>query len=268
MFSPQIHIVFNSREDERITKPIVENPPNKLYYFKAIVRKTNQKDVNLEFFEKNIKFIKKRVYSLEIIPREVDYTNYIEIIQELSKIIQYERESNPNCHIFINVSSGSKMTSIASTEASRLWDCEIYYLYSSEYVPNGIGPRHKGEFYIMKPITFPINKPDKIYVKTLKLIQELVTNKYSNKDYDTSKREFIYLKRLIEELESEGFVKLKIEHDDPRSRKSALYMKIRHFLDPLIADLNYIELSNDKRNKKVFLTEKGREVLKIFKFYI
>ena len=120
----------------------------------------------------------------------------------------------------------------------------------------------------MEPLTFPINKPDKLYVKTLKLIQELVTNKYSNKDYDTAKRKFIYLKRLIDELESEGFVKLNIEHDDPRSRKSALYMKIRHFLDPLIADLNYIELSNDKRNKKVFLTEKGREVLKIFKFYI
>jgi predicted transcriptional regulator len=268
MFSPQIHIVFNSREDERITKPIVENPPNKLYYFKAFVQKTNQRDMNLEFFEKNVEFIKKRVPSLEIIPREVDYTNYIEIIQELSKIIKYERESNPNCHIFINVSSGSKMTSIASTEASRLWDCEIYYLYSSQYVPNGKGPRHKGEFYIMEPITFPINKPDKIYIKTLRLIQDLISNKYRNKEYDISKRKFIYFKRLIEELESEGLVKLDNEHNDPRSRKSALYMKTRHFFGPLIEDLNYIELSDDKRNKKVFLTQKGKDILKIFKYYI
>ena len=122
MFSPQIHIVFNAREEQRITKPLIDNPPNKLYYFTAIVRSTNQKDVNLDFYDYNIKMLKDKIPLLEIISLQIDYTNFLEIIQELSKIIKLERENNPNSKIFINISSGSKMTSIASIEAAKLWD--------------------------------------------------------------------------------------------------------------------------------------------------
>ena len=268
MFSPQIHIVFNSQEDERITKPIINNPPNKLYYFTAFIRTTKQKDVNLDFYEKNIRLLKEKIPTLEIIQKKVDYTIYIEIIQELSKIIKSERENNPNAQIFINVSSGSKMTSIASVESSKLWNCEFYYIYSSQYDPYGGGPLHKGEFYIIKPITFPIKKPEEIYIKTLKLIDELIEIKYKKKLLEKKRVKFVYLKKLIEDLESKGLLELNKEHEDPRSRKSALYMKSRHFLEPLINELKYIELSDDKRNKKVFLTNKGKDVLQIFKYLI
>lgn len=268
MFSPQIHIVFNCEEEERLTKPVVDNPPNKLYYFTAFIRKTKQKDVNITFFEKNVRFLKEHIPPLEIIQKEIDFTNYIEIIQELSKIIKFEKESNPNCNIFINVSSGSKMTSIASIEASKLWNCEVYYVFSSLYDPHGGGARHKGDFYIVNPITFPINKPKDIYINTLKILEKLITKKYEMKDYDDSHGKFIYKKTFINELETKGFVELESKHADPSKRKSALYMKSHKFLEPLVDQLKYIKISDDKRNKKVFLTEKGRDILKIFKFLI
>ena len=264
MFSPQIHIVFNCEEEERITKPIIDNPPNKLYLFTAFIKKTQQKDINMHFYEKNIKTLKKEIPLLKIIKKEIDYTDYIEIIQELSKIIKYEREENPNCRIFINVSTGSKMASIASTEASRLWDCQIYYVHSSEYEPHGEGQRHKGDFFIFEPITFPIEKPKEIYIRTLKFIDNLIKEKYEDKIYDNSKEKFIYLKNLIYELEAEKYVELVSKHEEPGSFKSALYMKVRNFLDPLINELKYIEISDDKRNKKVFLTPIGRDIIKNF----
>ncbi|MBA7516004.1 hypothetical protein ES705_08049 [subsurface metagenome] len=268
MFSPQIHIVFNSKEDTRITKPILENPPNKLYYFTTYIKKTKQKDGNLIFFQKNTNLLLKKIPSLKIIKNEVDYTNYIEIIQELSKIIKSEREENKNCKIFINVSSGSKMTSLASIEASKLWDCNVYYLFSSIYKPDGEGARHKGNFHIFSPITFPINKPDETYIITLKLIKQLIDKKYSRKYNEKKQNKFIYMKYLIEKLESEGLVLLDKENEDSAYRKSALYMKARHFLNPLIKTLKYIELSDDHRNKKVFINERGEDVLQIFKFLI
>ena len=52
MFSPQIHIVFNCEEEGRITKPIIDNPPNRLYFFTAFLRKTKQKDVNISYYQK------------------------------------------------------------------------------------------------------------------------------------------------------------------------------------------------------------------------
>ena len=268
MFSPQIHIVFNCEEEERITKPIIDNPPSKLYYFTAFVRITKQKDVNMNYYEKNVKLLKKKIPLLEVMPKEVDYTNYIEIIQELSKIIKLEREMNPNCNIFINISTGSKMAAIASIEASKLWNCETYYVFSSIYDPHGEGPRHKGEFFVVNPITFPTKKPKEIYIQTLKIIDNLTKRKYEKKEYKDVQKEFIYKKSLIKELESKGFITLESKHKDPSSRKSALYMKSNKFLEPLVKDLKYIEISDDKRNKKVFLTDIGKKVLEIFKILI
>ena len=268
MFSPQIHIAFNCEEEERITKPVIDNPPNKLHLFTAFIKKTQQKDINMHFYERNIKTLKKEIPLLKIITKEVDYTDYIEIIQELSKIIKNEREENPNCKIFINVSTGSKMASLASSEASRLWDCQIYYVHSTKYEPHGEGPRHKGEFFIFEPATFPIEKPKEIYVRTLKLIDNLISEKYQDKIYDKKKEKFIYLKNLIYKLEAEKYIELVSKHEEPGSFKSALYMKSRNFLEPLVKELKYIKISNDRRNKKVSLTSIGREILKIFKFLI
>ncbi len=268
MFAPQIHIVFNCEEEERITKPILDNPPTRLYYFIAYVRVTNQKDVNMDYYKKNIKLLKEKIPLLEIIQKEVDYTNYIEIIQELSKVIKLEREKNPNCNIFINVSTGSKMASIASIEASKLWNCKTYYVFSSIYDPHGDGARHKGQFYMESPVTFPIKKPDEIYIKSLKVIEDLIKKKYENKEYNKGHKKFIYKKSLIEALETKGFVKLESIHEDPSSRKSALYMKSNKFLEPIVKDLKYIKISKEKRNKKVYLTEVGKDILEIFKFLI
>ena len=267
MFSPQIHIVFNAREDQRIIKPLIENPPNKLYYFTAMVTSTNQADVNLEFYNINVEKLKKHIPSLEIISKSIDYTNFIEIIQELSKLIKFEREKNPNCKFFINVSSGSKMTSIASVEAAKLWNCEVYYLYSSIYDPSGKGPRHKGDFYIIEPITFPIKKPDESHIKTLKLIMNLIGKKYFGKESDEKSKKFIYMKQLINELYETNIIKLEKEHRDPSYRKAALYQKVKAYLQPIIKDLRYIKLSDDKRNKKVFITKRGEQILQIFKYY-
>jgi len=267
MFSPQIHIIFNAREDQRIIKPLIENPPNKLYYFTAMVKSTNQADVNLEFYNKNVETLKKHIPSLEIITNPIDYTNYIEIIQELSKLIKFEREMNSNSKFFINVSSGSKMTSIASVEAAKLWNCEVYYLYSSNYDPCGEGVRHKGIFYIIEPITFPIKKPDESHIKTLKLIINLIEKKYYGKESDEKSKKYIYMKELINELYEKEIIKLEREHKDPSYRKSALYQKVKNYLQPIIKDFNYIKISDDKRNKKVFITKRGKQVLEIFKYY-
>lgn len=268
MFSPQIHIIFNCEENERLIKPLIENPPNKLYYFTAYIKETKQRDVNINFFENNISLLKKEIPLLEIVQKEVDYTNYIEIIQELSKIIKFEREINENCNIFINVSSGSKMTAIASIEASKLWECEIYYVFSSLYDPHGVGARHKGEFFITRPTTFPTNKPKKIYIEILKLLENLIQTKYQRKTITKDHKKYVYKKDFIKALEKQSFLELERKHRDPNSRKSALYMKSYSLLKPLNNDLKYIKISDDKRNKKVYITDKGLQILDIFKYLI
>ncbi len=98
------------------------------------------------------------------------------------------------------------MASIASIEASKLWKCETYYVFIFLYDPHSRGPRNKGEFYIETPITFPINKPKEKYLRSLKMVAELIKIKYESKEYNYKQEKFIYKKKLIEELETKGFI--------------------------------------------------------------
>ncbi|MHA1439846.1 MAG: HFX_2341 family transcriptional regulator domain-containing protein [Promethearchaeota archaeon] len=268
MCSSIIHITFNSRENHRISLPILQHNPDKLYYFTAYIKNTEQKDINMKFFRQNIKTLKKSLPTLNIIQKEIDYTNYIEIIQELSKIIKNEREINPNCKIYINIGTGSKITAIASTEASRLWNCELIYVYSNKYDPYSSGPRHKGEMIVNTPKIFPIVKPEKTFLEILKIIKNAIKIKYQNKE-GPIKNKFLYKKNLLKLLINSGHLKLKSKNKNQRFNQASLYMKLNQkFLKPLNSKLNYINISKDKRNKKIYITEKGNIVLKIFKYLI
>lgn len=264
----KIHIAFNSKENKRITQPILDYLPNTLYYFTAYIEETGQEDENIEYFEDNCAYLKDKIPQLDIVRKEVDYTDYIQIIQELSKIIKKAREEDPNTSIFINVGSGSKITAIASIEASKLWDCDVYYVYSTQYDPSGEGPVHKGEMKIKIPITFPIKKPDKKIIEILKFIQKLIEKRYKLKPADKTTRKFIYKKNLIEELFEEELITLIKENKDDRKLQASKYMKSRKYLKPMDQELDFIDISDDKRNKKIYLTEQGEELLEIFKYQI
>ncbi|MBN1216324.1 MAG: hypothetical protein JXA99_12895 [Candidatus Lokiarchaeota archaeon] len=268
MISNNIQIVFNSKENQRITKPILLYKPDKVYYFTAYIKRTGQKDENINFFHENTNFLKKEMPDLEIIHQKVDYTDYIEIIQEISKIINIERIQDPNCQFFINIGTGSKIVAIASTEASRLWNCNLIYLYSTKYDPFNSGATHKGKLLFQNPKIFPVQKPDKELIKVLKIIQEILIKKYKNNELEYSDR-FIYKKELLRILEEKGFLDLKTKHKNPRFTQSSYYMKLnQRFLKPLASQLKYLEISKDKRNKKIYITEKGQIVLNIFKYLI
>jgi len=81
--------------------------------------------------------------------------------------------------------------------------------------------------------------------------------------------QFIYKKELIQILRDKGYLMLKSIHFNLRFQLSSYYSKIdKNFLETLKNELNYIRISEDKKNKKVFITEKGDIVLKIFKYLI
>jgi len=270
IFSPLIHIVFNAKETLRITEPLLKNPPHKLYYFTAYIQKTKQNDQNLDFYEKNTSVIKEHIPNIEIIHKEIDYVDYMAIIQELSKIVKDEREQNPHATIYINISTGSKITAIASIEAAKIWNLEYYYVYSTDYDPYDEGPLHKGEIIIEKPPSFPTQRPEKEHIQTLKLIYEMIQNRYIKKNLSKNEQQelpkFVFLKDVIQKLQSTGIVDLESKHKDLERRKSALYMKVRDFLNPLANHLGYIDISGDKRNKRITITKKGNELIEIFRY--
>jgi len=258
MFEPQIHIVFNSEEKKRITDPIIQSKPNKLYYFKADPSKLKSADEFESYFKENSETLKKKIPTLEIITKLIDFTDYFQIIQEISRLVKEERTKNEKCKIYINMGAGSKLTAIASVEAAKIWNLETYYVYSQE-VSLKKGPKHGGEM-IVNPIKgFPIQKPPENLIKVLKVMEKMMG----------LGKKFVYKKSFLYELKKEGLLKLITENPDQKKNKSSEYMALnQRFLNPLEKQLKFINVSDDKRNKKISLTEEGLNILKIFKYYI
>lgn len=173
-------------------------------------------------------------------------------------IIRDEREQNPNCKIYINIGSGSKLTAIASIEAAKIWNLETYYVHSTE-IDFGGGPKHIGEMIITPIKGFPTQKPRDDLIHVLKIIEKMMVRG----------RSFVYKKRLLEALRDEGKLELIRENPDVKKVKSSEYMALnQRYLNPLEKQWDFIEISEDKRNKKIFLTEEGKKILKIFRYYI
>ncbi|MBN1216327.1 MAG: hypothetical protein JXA99_12910 [Candidatus Lokiarchaeota archaeon] len=158
--------------------------------------------------------------SLQIVHQELDYTDYIKSIQEISKIIKTEKIQDPNRRIFINIGTGSKIIAIASTEASRLWNCELLYLYSTKYDPFNSGAMHKGEFLFQTPKIFPLQKPNSDLINILKIIYEMIITKYNINKIEKL-HQFIYKKDLLNVLVERKILRLKARHENPRFKQSS-----------------------------------------------
>ncbi|MHA1766622.1 MAG: DUF6293 family protein, partial [Promethearchaeota archaeon] len=147
-------------------------------------------------------------------------------------------------------------------------NCKIIYVFSTKYSPTPEGPRHEGQMIIIEPNLFPLQKPKEIFLKTLKIIEEAIHEKYKDK-ITLPPQKFIYKKNLIDLLIEKNILKLEKKHADPRKRRASYYMKINQILlKPMAKQLNYLKISKDKRNKKIFITEEGKTILEIFKYLI
>ncbi|GAB4309912.1 MAG: hypothetical protein Kow0069_09630 [Promethearchaeota archaeon] len=253
MFAERVHVVFNDRELERITDFVIRGNADRVYYFKF--QKGDVPDANLHFWKINHEVLRKQLPRAKIIDLDVDYTDYFQIIQELSKIIREERERNPKTQIFINLGPGSKVCTIASMDAANLWGAETYYVYSDDYDSNRPEgePYHKGEMKSYRMPRFPITRPGKRMIKILKIIGE-------------GGERGVLKKELIERLKQKGLLSVTVRPGG--NEKAALYMALNNgVLRPLRENWNAVEVTPQRRNQRVRLTQVGEDMVRVFRYY-
>ncbi len=199
---------------------------------------------------------------IEVVQKGINIHDYIDVIQNISKVIKGERDNDPGTEIFINLSVGTKITAIAAMDACRFWDCIPYYVVPERYISEKEVTRDtialsSGEMEIFEPPSFKLNKPQPILIDALKIIEEKGTG--------------IHKKEFRKKLLARKMLKIQKKYDNPRDPKklSAEYMAMnQQFIFPLRDNWNYIEVSDEKRNQKITLTDTGVEALQIFKYFI
>ncbi|WP_457558363.1 HFX_2341 family transcriptional regulator domain-containing protein [Candidatus Harpocratesius sp.] len=260
----KVHIVYNSRERNRIIQPISQQKPNSLYYMHF--EDGNRIDINLNYRDDNLSEIRRLLPECKIHEIGINYLDYYQIIGNLAKIINLEQKSHPNCDVKfrINIGTGSKMVAIANIDAHRLWDnIEIVYPYSEDYDPTA-DSMHRGTVRAAEPPKFEFKHPNRLLIQALQVIYTLQQqpNKFGHK------LEYVELRDLFKYIfEVYKLIDVK-PNEDSRKFNTSQYMRLdRNIISKLEKYWGFITTQLKNKNKRVFLTEKGEKMAKVFVNY-
>lgn len=238
----RVHIAPVGFEFKRVTEPLVRRQADKVYLV------AYGQDDKAQRYMAMIKKELKENYS-HIIVKEVyiDIWDLYECIQKFKDIIADEAGN----HIYINVSTGTKITAIAGMLSCMLYKAEPYY--AKVYFPDQPQTTIPSE-QVDDPETLPvydINKPDPTFVVVLDLLEKSGGKMRKSK--------------IIEKLEEKGIIRQKDETKVDFT-KTAKHSQLRAILDPMEYDWNYITVDAKGRRSEVSITEQGRNARKIFCF--
>jgi hypothetical protein len=176
----RIHIVPVGFQVKRITEPLIKERADKVYLLTHV-----SDDKATPYLQKILKILRKEKF-LSIEKRTTNLWDLFECLNSYKSIIKEEQKK---AHIYINVSTGSKVTSIAGTLACMIWKGTPYYThteYNDSKDPTDGLPDENIKSTIELPV-YSINKPK---AESLFILQRLS----AAKDGKMKKR------RLIEEL--------------------------------------------------------------------
>jgi Family of unknown function (DUF6293) len=234
----RVHIACVGFEVNRITQPILDERADKVYLITY-----SRNDKGLPYLNKILEILGQHK-NIEVQKITGDIWDLFEILNRFKNILQIENAAGS--HVYVNVSTGSKVAAIAGTLACMLWKGTPYYAhinyeekrYFDGFVDDNVTEKTELPVY-------SINTPKQESITILKIL-----NMFDGK---------VKKKKLIEKLEDEGLIKEDLSSEAKHSRLKAL-------LNPLIVGLDSPQIKVDYigRQSNVILTQQGESTLRIF----
>jgi len=242
MLKERIHIVPIGYEIDRIVQPLIEKKADKVY----LITQGPEGDKAKPFLDLIKKKLEKK--NISFIVKEIEIKKLDKQLNLMRKII-----FNEEIHqIYINVSSGSKISTVAGMMAAMMFKSDKryvvpYYVEPETYDSVEIAKEYKEN---LKPFSMGVEKifelPNyKVYLPDEELTKLLIFI-YDNKDNITKKK-----------ILTEFMPKISTEVRD--------YMKLRRqFLDKLEYEWKLIETQN-KKNSQIKLKKNALDLIKFLK---
>lgn len=235
----RIHIMPVGYEEERVTTTAIE------YRADKVVLIGHKEDGPQE--KERLVSIREKLEENSIIVEETqcdifDLYDSLGLIGEL--ITEFEDDN-----VYVNVSSGSKITAIAGMIACMAIDATAYYAKARDYsmeAPEGI------EFVQELP-RYPINAPERQQVEMLYVVSEM-----TSKNLPPTKGKLIHVAEHL----GMPFITNKGVQDKGKYR-----IIDNEILDPM-QEQGYITITREGRSKLIELTEEGENSLRAFRYLI
>jgi hypothetical protein len=238
----RVHIIpVGDDEIDRIVRPAQEWRADKIYFLRF-----RGKDIFERVHDQaKQELLQEQVVKVEdIFEVECDYYDFTELVGTYARIM-HDEEGLGN-HVFINVSTGGKLNSIAGMMAAMLFGATPYFC-KKDFETNSIPP----EPVILDFPRFTIQKPGEDLVQFLVKIQEYMEEHHAIR---VSKGECL---EIVKKFDRAFF----------RSKKgSGDYNKLKFkYLDKL-AHGNFIKVEDVPRGR-IEITGEGRFATAIFAMY-
>ncbi|MEA3515060.1 MAG: DUF6293 family protein, partial [Nanoarchaeota archaeon] len=164
----RIHIAQVGFEFERVVIPLIKSKADRVY----LITQFKKEDSATEYIKLIIKELKKeRITDIKMV--HCDINDVYTVLTEIKKIIESEKDNL----IYINISSGKKISTIAGTMAAMMFkDHNIsitpYYVEPERYASkfSKVELMSHGVKAIHEMPTFKINMPKPSLVKVMKFI--------------------------------------------------------------------------------------------------
>lgn len=237
----RIHIAPVGYDFRRVTEPLINMHADKVY---LVTHKPD--DDASKFYSQIKKELSERYRHIQIVEVFIDIWNLFECIGKFREIILAEK---PN-HVYINVSTGTKITAIAGMLSCMMWKTNPYYAPVAYPHPKKIEelPTEQVDPVEHLPV-YDIIKPESEYLVILNFL-----NDNEGRVRKSTLIEYLEDKKILRKTDDQGR-----EYEGP-----AKHSQLRAFLDPMDEKWNYITVEARGRRSEVIMTEQGETALKIF----
>lgn len=252
----RVHIAPVGYEVDRVVIPILNERADRVY---LITEKDESIDKGKSFLSKIVDEITDKGSNVEIFVCGTDVKN--RDLYDVLKVYRLIIEKEKGNHIFVNVSTGTKIHAIAGMMTSMIFKSsettvKPYYVTPDDYSQE---PERKVQLSVgCKEIkilpSYQITRASDEQIDVLQIIDQHLSE---NKKTGMSKSE------LIDILEKKGY---KLILSATTNEGSAKHMAIkRKYLDPLCNTWNYITIEGERKKARISITEDGKNALKFLK---
>lgn len=239
----RVHIAPVGFDFRRVTESLVRMQADKVYLITL-----SPDDQAKKFFTQIKKELSQNYKHIKVEEVFLDVWDLYACIEKYREIIL--REAEKNNHVYVNVSTGTKITAIAGMLSCMLWGGYPYYSRTSYPTPKGveIPPTELVEDPDILPV-YGIKKPRPDFLLVLSLLK--AGGGRMRKAH------------LIEKLESLGIIRLRDERKSSLT-EAAKHSQLRAIIEPLETEWKYVRVEAAGRRSEVILTEQGKTALRIF----
>jgi len=251
----RVHIAPVGFEIDRVVIPVIEMEADKVW---LITERDPELDKGRVYLEQVESEIHQRNENCEIEIKRCDFDSrdLYDVLRAFREIVVQEKEN----HIFINVSTGTKIHAIAGMMACMIFkdlaaNLIPYYAKPDTYLPlpeEGT-QMSRGCGLIHQLPNYRIERPSDELIKMLAVIDQCCNNQVQN----------VTKSELIRELKNRDLLTLsEVEGRPIRNEKVAYYLALqRKCLEPL-RKWNFIEIRPSTKRGKIHITQEGKNMLK------